>query len=102
MSSGAARDCPASAARAVSPSGPSSPSAGARTLASTTTTVVPDGLHRGTEGDRPAGPSTCPLENLLDGRGCSLCDEPAPQVCLQGLIRLNGTPAEHRVGVLRH
>lgn len=53
---------------AVSPSEASSASAGARTLASTTSTVLPDQIGRHRERHSSASPAAGALEHLVDGR----------------------------------
>ncbi len=71
-------------ARDASPSALSSARAGARTLASTTITILPKDRC----GCRDRYPSTCPaaraVEHLFHGRDGGLVDQPAQQVLLPG------------------
>ena len=83
ISSGAARVWPRRPARAASPSELSSARAGAKMLASTTITILPQDLGRRLDRDSTAGPSACAVEDLLDrGRRC-LLDQLGSQVLLK-------------------
>jgi len=96
-SSGAARTSPRRRARAWSPSTPSSARAVARTLASTTITVLPQRSRRYVERHRPAGPTTGPVQNVLHCRAGCLRDQPRAQVLLKRLVRRRSTPTKHRM-----
>src|SRR5215475_2207874 len=100
--SGAVSRSPRRRARARSPSGPSSPSEVARTLASTTITIGPQRRHRCFQGDRAPRAAFRPVEDLVEGRFAGLLDEPGAQVFLQRLMRGGGALAQDRVSPLRH
>src|ERR1035437_6483062 len=100
ISSGAARTWPRRPRRAASPSEVSSARAGAKTLASTTITILPEDLGRRLDRHSTAGPSAGALEDLLDrGRGCFL-DQLGSQVLLQRLMSRRRSLTQHCVGVL--
>ena len=86
-SSGALSRSPRSRARARSPSGPSSPRAVARTLASTTITIGAQGRYRRLQRNRTSRAAARPVKDLLEGRFAGLLDEPGPKVFLEGLVR---------------
>ena len=100
-SSGAARRSPRKRALAWSPSSPSSPRAVARTLASTTITVLAQDLHRFGERDRPSGTAAGPLQHFVHRRHGRLFDEALAQVLLQGLVGCCRSPPEHGMGLGR-
>jgi len=101
-SSGAVRSWPRSAALASWPSAESSASAGARMMASTTITVLPDQC-RGGDQRHPATPmSTGPVQHLINGRDGRLMDQTRQKVLLQGLMRSSRSGPEHRVRVIRY
>ena len=100
--SGAVSRSPRRRARARSPSGPSSPSEVARTLASTTITIGSQRRHRCFQGDRPARAASRPVEDLVEGRFAGLLDEPGAQVFLQRLMCSGRALAQDRVSPLRH
>jgi hypothetical protein len=100
--SGAVSRSPRRRARARSPSGPSSPSEVARTLASTTITIGPQRRHRCLQGDRTARAASRSVEDLVKGGFAGLLDEPGAQVFLQRLMRGGRALAEDRVSPLRH
>ncbi len=89
-------------ARDASPSAPSSARAGARTLASTTITILPKDRC----GCRDRYPSTCPaaraVEHLFHGRDGGLLDQPAQQVLLPGRPRVAVVRPRTGRGCRRH
>ena len=101
-SSGAVRSWPRSAALASWPSAESSASAGARTLASTTITVLPDQCRGGDQRDPATPVSTSPVQHLVNRRDGRLVDQTRQQVLLQGLMSSSRPSAKHRVRVIRH
>jgi hypothetical protein len=91
MSSGAVNVSSASRSRARRPSVPSSPSATANTLASTTITFCPNVSHRRVKRHLAAVTSCYALEDLLQSWLTCICDQSAPKVFLQRLVRACGT-----------
>src|SRR5947209_4672297 len=100
MSSGAATSSSRSRARAVSPSAPSSPSAVARTLASTTSTVVANCSRRGFERHRTARASTGAVEHFWQGRVPRFVDESPAEVFLQRLVSFSRTAPQDGVNIV--
>jgi len=101
-SSGALSRSPRRRARAWSPSGPSSPSAVARTLASTTITIGAQRRHRCLQRNRATRAAAGPVKNLLKGRFAGLLDEPGSEVFLKRLVRGGGTLTQDGVSLLGH
>lgn len=100
-SSGATSACPRRRARAVSPSSPSSASAGAKTLASTTSTVLPQRLDHIGEWDRAACPPSRSSQDLVHGWGTRRVDEHPAQILLQRLAGPHGSLTQHGVRLFR-
>jgi hypothetical protein len=100
MSSGAAISSPARRSRARRPAAPSSPSATAKTLASTTITFCPNVTHRRVERHPATLAYPDALKNLFQSRLTSVGDQTASEVLLQGLMRACGTLPKHSVSVL--
>ena len=101
-SSGALSRSPRSRARARSPSGPSSPRAVARTLASTTITIGAQRRYRRLQRNRTARAAARPVKNLLKGRFAGFLDEPGPQVLLEGLVRGGCALPQDSMSLLGH
>ena len=101
-SSGALSRSPRRRARARSPSGPSSPRAVARTLASTTITIGAQRRYRRLQRNRTSRATTRPVKDLLKGRLAGLLDEPGPQVLLEGLVRGSCALAQDGMSLLGH
>ena len=100
ISSGATRAWPRSPLRAASPSELSSARAGAKTLASTTITILPEDVGRPLDRHSPAGSSARAVEDLLDRRRGCLLDQLGSQVLLQRLMGGSRSLTQHCVGVL--
>ncbi len=101
-SSGALSRSPRRRARARSPSGPSSPRAVARTLASTTITIGAQRRYRRLQRNRTSRAAARPVKDLLKGRFAGLLDEPGPQVLLEGLVRGSCALTQDGMSLLGH
>ena len=101
-SSGALSRSPRRRARAKSPSGPSSPRAVARTLASTTITIGAQRRYRRLQRNRASRAAARPVKDLLKGRFARLLDEPGPQVLLEGLMRGSCALTQDGMSLLRN
>ena len=101
-SSGALSRSPRRRARARSPSGPSSPRAVARTLASTTITIGAQRRYRRLQRNRTSRAAARPVKDLLKGRLAGLLDEPGPQVLLEGLVRGSCALTQDGMSLLGH
>ncbi len=101
-SSGALSRSPRRRARAPSPSGPSSPRAAARTLASTTITIGAQRRYRRLQRNRTSRAAARPVKDLLKGRFAGLLDEPGPQILLEGLVRGSCALAQDGMSLLGH
>lgn len=83
---GAASCSPRSRSRTRSPSGPSSMSATARTLASMTSTVAPQSFHRVRQGQRSSGSAAGSCQDLVDGGLGGLGNQLGAEIFLQRLM----------------
>jgi hypothetical protein len=101
-SSGATNVSAANRSRACRPAVPSSPSATANTLASTTITFCPNVFDGGLEGNVAAAARGDATENLIQRGLICVSDQAASQVFLQGLVCAGGALAQHSVSVLRN
>ena len=101
-SSGALSRSPRRRVRARSPSGPSSPRAVARTLASTTITIGAQRLDRCLQRNRTSRAAARPVKDLLKSRFAGLLDEPGPKIFLEGLVRGSCALAQDGVSLLRY
>jgi hypothetical protein len=101
-SSGAFSRSPRRRARVRSPSGPSSPRAVARTLASTTITIFAQRRHRCRQRNRTSRAAARPFEDLLKGRFAGLLDEPGPEVLLERLVRGSRALTQDGMSLLGH
>ena len=101
-SSGALSRSPRRRARALSPSGPSSPRAVARTLASTTITIGAQRRYRRRQRHRTSRAAARTVKDLLKGRFAGLLNEPGPQVLLEGLVRGSCALTQDGMSLLRH
>jgi hypothetical protein len=99
-SSGATKAWCAKRSRACWPSVPSSPSATARTLASTTITFCPNVLNGTLEGNPATTVTGDAVQNLVQSWLVRVSDQTASKVFLQGLMRAGGPLAQHAVSVL--
>jgi hypothetical protein len=86
---------------ARSPSSPSSPSAGARTLASTTITVFAQGLHSLRERDATSGSAAGTFQHFVHRRRGRLLDKALAQVLLERLASCCCSPPEHGMSFRR-
>lgn len=102
ISSGAASDSPRSLARARSPSTPSSASAGARTLASTTITVTSQSVGGVRERDGSASTAPGPVQDLVHCGRRGVLDEQCAQILLQRLMGGGSSPAKDSVRLDGH
>ena len=102
MISGAASVSCAKRPRARRPLVPSSPSATARTLASTTITFCPKVTRRRAKRHPAAVAVGDAVENLIQSRLPRLSNQSAQKVFLQGLMRACGSLAQDLVGFLRN
>lgn len=102
MSSGAANVSSVKRSRARRPSVPSSPSATANTLASTTITFCPKVTHSCAKRHPATVTRRSALEDLLQSWLTRIGDQTAPKVFLQRLVRACSALPQDPMGVVRH
>src|ERR1700730_8063663 len=101
-SSGATNVSSAKRCLASWPSAPSSPSATAKTLASTTITFCPNVLNGSFKGNPATTVTGDAVQYLIKSGLIRLIDQTASKVFLSGLMRAGGPLAQNSVGVLRN
>src|SRR5277367_947596 len=101
-SSGTTSVSPAKRSRACSPSLPSSPSATANALASTTITFCPNVIDSRLKRHAATTASGDAVENLLQSGLICVGDQTASKVFLQGLMRARRSLPQDPVGAFRN
>lgn len=99
--SGAANASPVRRDAGMLPSAPPSPSATARTLASTTITFCPKVTHSIYERHLASASCRETVECLLQRRLIRIGDQAAPKIFLQGLMCARSTLKQHAMSVVR-